>query len=66
VWYDANPALDDFRSLEDMRILAGRAKEIPAQENTFRRLYLNQWTEQAARWIQMAAWDACNVCEVVQ
>jgi phage terminase large subunit-like protein len=59
VWQHANPALGDFRSLEEMRIAAARAKEIPAQENTFRRLYLNQWTEQAARWISMAAWDAC-------
>lgn len=41
--------------------MAARAKEIPAQENTFRRLYLNQWTEQAARWIQLPAWDACRV-----
>ncbi len=61
VWKKANPALDDFRSLEDMRIACKRAKEIPAQENTFRRLYLNQWTEQAARWISMPAWDACRV-----
>ncbi len=61
VWKACNPALGDFRSLEEMRIAAARAKEIPAQENTFRRLYLNQWTEQAARWIQMTAWDACNV-----
>ena len=44
-----------------MRVAAARAKEIPAQENTFRRLYLNQWTEQAARWIPMPAWDACAV-----
>jgi phage terminase large subunit-like protein len=61
VWRQANPALGDFRSLEDMRILAARAKEIPAQENTFRRLYLNQWTEQAERWISMPSWDACAV-----
>jgi phage terminase large subunit-like protein len=60
VWKACNPALGDFRSLEEMRIAAARAKEIPAQENTFRRLYLNQWTEQAARWIQMPAWDACQ------
>jgi phage terminase large subunit-like protein len=59
VWKACNPALGDFRSIEDMRILAARAKEIPAQENTFRRLYLNQWTEQASRWLPMAAWDAC-------
>jgi len=61
VWHQANPALGDFRSLEEMRILAARAKEIPAQENNFRRLYLNQWTEQASRWITMTAWDSCSV-----
>jgi phage terminase large subunit-like protein len=61
VWAKANPALGDFRSLEEMRTMAARAKEIPAQENTFRRLYLNQWTEQADRWIPLAAWDACSV-----
>lgn len=59
VWQDANPALDDFRSLEEMRIACARAKEIPAQENTFRRLYLNQWTEQELRWLSMASWDNC-------
>jgi phage terminase large subunit-like protein len=60
VWKQANPALGDFRSLEEMRTMCARAQEIPAQENTFRRLYLNQWTEQAARWIALAAWDACK------
>jgi len=60
VWKQANPALGDFRSLEEMRIAAQRAKAIPAQENTFRRLYLNQWTEQAERWLAMPLWDACR------
>jgi phage terminase large subunit-like protein len=60
IWHKANPALGDFRSLEEMRIACNRAQEIPAQENTFRRLYLNQWTEQAARWISLPAWDACG------
>lgn len=60
VWKQANPALGDFRSLEEMRVAAARAKEIPAQENTFRRLYLNQWTEQASRWISLTSWDACR------
>lgn len=60
VWRAANPALGDFRSLEDMRIMARRAAEIPAQENSFRRLYLNQWTEQAARWLSLEAWDTCR------
>ncbi len=60
VWHKANPALGDFRSLDEMRTAAARAKEIPAQENTFRRLYLNQWTEQAERWMPMERWDACR------
>jgi phage terminase large subunit-like protein len=60
VWHKANPALSDFRDLDEMRSLAHKAKEIPALQNTFRRLYLNQWTEQAERWIDMAAWDACH------
>ncbi len=42
VWRDCNPALGDFRSLEEMRVSFRRAKEIPAQQNTFRRLYLNR------------------------
>jgi len=59
VWHQANPALGDFRSLEDMRILCARAQQIPALEMTFRRLYLNQWTESAERWVSLADWDAC-------
>jgi phage terminase large subunit-like protein len=60
VWHGANPALGDFRSLDEMRVAAARAKEIPAQENNFRRLYLNQWTEQASRWLALRDWDACR------
>jgi len=58
-WRVANPALGDFRSLDEMRVMCQRAQEIPAQENSFRRLYLNQWTEQASRWVSMAQWEAC-------
>jgi phage terminase large subunit-like protein len=60
VWKQANPALGDFRSLEEMRVMCARAQEIPAQENSFRRLYLNQWTDQAERWIALEAWDQCQ------
>lgn len=56
-----NPALGDFRSLEELQIALERAKLIPAQEMTFRRLYCNQWTESAERWVSLAAWDACCV-----
>jgi phage terminase large subunit-like protein len=58
-WAACNPALGDFRSLDEMRIACARARAIPAQENAFRRLYLNQWTEQNTRWLPIAAWDRC-------
>lgn len=60
VWRLANPALEDFRDIDEMRALAHKAKEIPALQNTFRNLYLNQWTQQSVRWIDMAAWDGCQ------
>ena len=59
-WLGCNPALGDFRSMEELEIAAARAKVIPAAENTFRRLYLNQWTEQARRWLTREHWQACT------
>lgn len=59
VWQACNPALADFRDIDDMRTHAKRAAEIPSYQNTFRRLYLNQWTEQSERFIDMEAWRAC-------
>jgi hypothetical protein len=38
----ANPALDDFRSLEELRSYAAKAKRLPAREAVFHNLYLNQ------------------------
>jgi len=60
VWKACNPALGDFRSLEDMRIMYDRAKLIPAQENTFRRLYLNQWVLAHTAFFARDKWDACR------
>lgn len=58
-WAKANPSLgaavrfqflvDEFRS----------ARERPGYQNTFKRLYLNIWTEQSSRWLDMDAWRAC-------
>lgn len=59
VWYKANPALGTFRNLEEMRSLYKKAKENPALENTFRRFYLNQWTQQETRWLPIEKWDSC-------
>ncbi len=59
-WYLANPALGDFRSLEEMRVYAEQAKRIPAKESTFRNLYLNQPVDIAARFISSVEWKACG------
>ena len=59
VWRKAMPALDDFCSLEFIKDECHKAEMMPAFENTFRQLYLNQWTEQATRWIQAERWLAC-------
>ncbi len=39
-----------------------RAQHSPAYENTFKQLYLNIWTEQAERWLNVEAWNACENC----
>lgn len=60
VWAKANPNLGVSVSLEYLRRECKRAQEEPSYENTFRRLHLNQKTEQAERWLQLAVWDACD------
>ncbi len=59
VWKKANPNLGVSVKPDFLRSEYKRAQEVPAYENTFRRLYLNQWTRQETRWIPMEAWDQC-------
>jgi phage terminase large subunit-like protein len=49
VWRAANPALGTFLSAEFLEQEFTQAEAMPGRQNTFRRLYLNQWTEQADR-----------------
>ncbi len=58
-WAKANPNLGVSVKREYLAREAGRAREVPAYENTFKRLHLNLWTEQATRWLAMERWDAC-------
>ena len=60
VWHKANPALGIFRSLDEMSSLFEKAQNVPSLQNTFRRLYLNQWTAQETRWLDMKYWDQCS------
>jgi len=59
VWRKANPNLgvsvnEDFLAAE-----CRRAADNPALENNFKRYHLNQWTEQAVRWMPMHLWKRC-------
>lgn len=58
-WKKANPNLGISPKIRYLRAQCAEAQEQPAKENTFRRLHLNQWTEQAVRWMPMDKWDAC-------
>jgi phage terminase large subunit-like protein len=59
IWFKANPGLGDFRSLEDMRALAARARRTPALEQSFRLLFLNQPVDVTAALLAPADWMAC-------
>jgi phage terminase large subunit-like protein len=60
VWHACNPALGDFRSLEEMRSAAMQAQRMPARESAFRLLYLNQRVASEARFVPRAEWEACR------
>ena len=60
VWRKANPNFGISVKEDDLARKAEKAVALPGAQNAFRRLHLNQWTEQAERWIDMAAWDACD------
>lgn len=57
-WEKANPNLGVTINYEYLERECKTAQETPAYENTFRRLHLNQWTEQESRMIPMHVWDA--------
>lgn len=59
VWHTSNPnwgvtiKADTFKSDHD------EAARSLTKQNVFRRYRLNQWVEQAERWIDVNQWDAC-------
>jgi phage terminase large subunit-like protein len=57
-WKAANPALGEFRSLTDIEDFAKQAARLPAKENSFRWLYLNQRIEATSPFLSRAEWEA--------
>jgi phage terminase large subunit-like protein len=58
-WRKANPALGDFRSMDDVKRLAAQAQRMPSRENAFRNLILNQRVAAEARFVDPAIWRGC-------
>jgi hypothetical protein len=61
VWRKANPSFGLSVKEDDLARKAEKAIALPGAQNAFRRMHLNEWTEQAERWIDLAAWDACSM-----
>ena len=59
VYVKGNPNLGISVKLDSLLAERDRAMQIPAQQNAFRRLRLNEPTEQSERWIDMGQWDGC-------
>jgi phage terminase large subunit-like protein len=60
VWIKSNPNLGVSVLLDGLRAEAAKAKASAVKQNAFRNKRLNEWTEQAVRWMDMEAWDACG------
>lgn len=59
VYIKANPNLGISVKLDALLKARDQAMAEPGKQNAFRRLRLNEPTEQTERWIDMAQWDAC-------
>lgn len=57
-WPKANPSLGHTVRLDTLRQECELAVQIPGQQNSFKRLRLNVWTEQDSRWLSLDLWDA--------
>jgi len=65
-WKLANPALGDFRSLEDVKRLALLGQRMPASAMSFRNYILNQRVDASAPFLNMMLWEAnsVNACDI--
>ncbi len=55
-WRKANPNFGISVSPADLARKCKKAQATPHAQNSFRRLHLNEWTEQVNRWLDMAQW----------
>ncbi|HAE26536.1 MULTISPECIES: terminase TerL endonuclease subunit [Hyphomonas] len=59
-WPKANPGLAyGAPKMSALQKAFRKAYGRPAEENSFKRLRLNQWTDSVSGWIRKETWDAC-------
>jgi phage terminase large subunit-like protein len=65
-WLKANPSMGSAKDvaegraildIDKLRAAYREAKQVPAKQNAFRRLRLNQWTQQVDRFIDLQVWN---------
>ena len=59
-WYKANPSLGHTIAIERVREAYKNALENPAEENVFKQLRLNMWTNSTVVWIPEHIYDKGN------
>ena len=59
-WYKANPSLGYTISIDRVRDAYREALDNPAEENVFKQLRLNIWTNSAVAWIPEHIYDRGN------
>jgi phage terminase large subunit-like protein len=57
-WQKANPSYGRTVKIDSLAEECTEAKAEPRKQNSFRRYRLNQWVQQATRWIPLDKWDA--------
>src|SRR6202158_2285171 len=60
VWAKVNPNLGVSVKLDYLRAESQKAQNVPAYQNTFKRLHLNIWTRQMELWMPKDLWDKCG------
>lgn len=60
-WIKANPNYGVSVKPDYLRSQAELAEQSPSFVNTFLRLHLGVWTNQVERWLDLTAWNECNL-----
>jgi phage terminase large subunit-like protein len=61
IWKQANPNLGISVPWSNFEEAFNEALENGRNENSFKRLHLNIWTETLERWLQMDQWERCGL-----